>query len=113
MILELIPLKKSVTARINIPGSKSYTNRALILAALTKGPVEIVNPLFSDDTIAMISALKELGISIDVKPKSVIVEGDISQVKAKPYLLDANLSATTIRFILALSVIVPGIKTIT
>src|SRR3989338_4105491 len=60
--LKLTPFSKPVSATIAIPGSKSYTNRALLLAALTKGTVVINNPLVSDDTHAMIACLRELGI---------------------------------------------------
>ncbi len=60
--LEIIPLKGPVEATVHIPGSKSYTNRALIMAALTKGPVVLKNPLYSDDTEAMIGCLRTLGI---------------------------------------------------
>ena len=65
--LKLTPFSKPVTATIAIPGSKSYTNRALLLAALTKGTVVINNPLVSDDTHAMISCLRELGIRCTFK----------------------------------------------
>ncbi len=97
---------------ISIPGSKSYTNRSLLLAALTKNPVEILNPLSSDDTKAMINCLKTLGINIRLSKERIKVLGDISDVKNNTYDLNVNLSGTTIRFILALSCIVPGIKKI-
>lgn len=113
MNIELIPGKKQITASIKVPGSKSYTNRALILAALTKGKVEIINPLFSEDTKAMISSLIGLGINISVQKQKIIVDGDISSVKNRSHLLDANLSATTIRFLTSVSCILPGIKTLT
>src|SRR3989344_7034969 len=97
---------------ISIPGSKSYTNRALIMAALTKGPVTLINYLESDDTAAMINCLKILGIKIKKEKNTLVVENDISSVEDKSYELNANLSGTTIRFILALFCIVPGVKKI-
>lgn len=108
--IKIIPLQKSINAEIEIPGSKSYTNRALLLAALTKNPVKIINPLFSDDTITMIDCLKELGIKIKFGKNFINVIGSISDIKNKDYLLNAKLSGTTIRFLLALSCIIPGIK---
>ncbi|MDP3988251.1 MAG: 3-phosphoshikimate 1-carboxyvinyltransferase [Candidatus Levybacteria bacterium] len=111
-IIKIFPLKSSINAEIGIPGSKSYTNRALLLSALCKSQVVILNPLFSDDTKAMIGCLKTLGIKISVGKDSIKVSGNISSIKNGLYDLNANLSGTTIRFITALSAIVPGIKII-
>lgn len=110
--IEIIPLQKPVNATVEIPGSKSYTNRALIMAALTRGSVELINPLVSDDTNAMIQCLQKLGIKISKKNNPIIVENNITNIKDGNYELNSNLSGTTIRFILALSCIVPGVKRI-
>lgn len=110
--LTLQPLRTPITATVTIPGSKSYTNRALILGALTLTPVTIHNPLFSDDTKAMISCLLDIGIAIEVTKNSINVIGSIADVENDNYELNAQLSGTTIRFMLALSCIVPGIKII-
>lgn len=110
--LEIIHLQKSAKAEITIPGSKSYTNRAFLLAALTKQSVSIINPLISDDTKALIKCLKSLGIKILKENNCFKVENDISAIKKDLYELDANLSGTTTRFILALSTIIPGVKTL-
>lgn len=112
MNLEISPLKKSIFETISLPGSKSYTNRALILAVLTADTVTINNPLFSDDTEALINCLKILGVKLTVSKNQIKVLGDISQIKEKKYDLNAHLSGTTIRFILALSCIIPGVKKI-
>src|SRR3990167_10190254 len=97
---------------ISMPGSKSYTNRALIMAALTEGSIALVNYLESDDTFAMIECLKKLGIRIKKEKNTLIVENNISNIQENNYELNANLSGTTIRFILAMSCIVPGVKKI-
>lgn len=106
----LYPLDNPVIKTIEIPGSKSYTNRALLMAAMTESKVIIINPLFSDDTQAMIQCLQTLGIRIDVLDKSIEVVGSIRDINDGNYELDADLSGTTIRFILPLLAIVPGIK---
>ncbi len=111
-LLQIHPLKEPVTATVCMPGSKSYTNRALILAALTKNSVSLKNPLYSDDTEAMIECLKTLGIRIQTSPDKIVIESDISTVEEKAYELFARDSGTTVRFMLALLCIVPGIKTI-
>ncbi|HEV2948320.1 MAG TPA: 3-phosphoshikimate 1-carboxyvinyltransferase, partial [Gemmataceae bacterium] len=64
--LEIIPLKKPPEAIIRVPGSKSITNRALIMGALSD-PIqgcEIHGALHSEDTQIMITALRELGFSV-------------------------------------------------
>ena len=54
-----------VRARVRPPGSKSMTNRALVLAALASGPAVITNPLRARDTLLMAAALRSLGAVID------------------------------------------------
>src|SRR5882672_76660 len=95
--LTLSPLQNPVTKTIAIPGSKSYTNRALLMAALTKKPVLIKNPLVSDDTDAMIACLSKLGIVIENKENAILVKGSYKDIKVGTYELHANLSATVIR----------------
>jgi len=104
------PLTSPICKDITIPGSKSITNRALIMAALTDGAVALKNSLMSDDTEAMIECLQTLGIEIKVEKNCINVLGSIKDVVDKNYNLNARLSGTTIRFILALSVLIPGIK---
>lgn len=58
--------KLNFCAEVNILGSKSITNRALIFAAFAEKTVILRNPLFSDDTIYMIEALRELGNEIEI-----------------------------------------------
>ena len=108
--IKILPLEKPVKAEVTIPGSKSYTNRALIMAAMTKDKVRIINPLLSDDTKAMIQCLQTLGIKINILEDSIEVVGSIHDIKDNSYVLDADLSGTTIRFILPLLSIVPGVK---
>src|SRR5215467_11417300 len=54
-----------VRASLTLPGSKSMTNRALVLAALADGPGAIIHPLHARDTLLMADALTALGASID------------------------------------------------
>lgn len=59
---------------INVPGSKSFSNRALIIGALAEGKTVLKNMLFSDDTWHMINSFKGLGIPLNVNEKEHIVE---------------------------------------
>ena len=66
-LIEIVPLDKPVRAEITVPGSKSITNRALILAALADGEVTLTGALWSEDTQVMTEALQELGFQIKVE----------------------------------------------
>ena len=63
-----MPLDKPVRAEITVPGSKSITNRALILAALADGEVTLEGALWSEDTQIMVECLQELGFMVNVEP---------------------------------------------
>lgn len=72
-LIEIVPLSKEQLrsfqwkkAEIMVPGSKSITNRAIVLAALGKGEVILKGALWSEDTEAMVECMKRLGIEVDV-----------------------------------------------
>jgi 3-phosphoshikimate 1-carboxyvinyltransferase len=65
--IEIVPLDKPVRAEITVPGSKSITNRALILAALADGEVTLTGALWSEDTQIMVECLQKLGFEIRVE----------------------------------------------
>ena len=69
----------SVDGDIRIPGSKSFTNRALIMAALAKGPSTLTGILRSDDSYWCIDTLNKLGIKTEVDGDIVTVHGCNSQ----------------------------------
>ncbi len=63
-MIEIQPLHTPPNVTIEVPGSKSYTNRALLVAALADGDSTLTGALFSDDTHYMCNALRKLGIQI-------------------------------------------------
>ncbi len=67
-LIEILPLPESVDARITVPGSKSITNRALVLAALARGATRLRGALWSEDTQVMVECLKKLGFPVAVTP---------------------------------------------
>jgi 3-phosphoshikimate 1-carboxyvinyltransferase len=69
-LIEIVPLDKPVRAEITVPGSKSITNRALILAALADGEVTLTGALWSEDTQIMVECLQKLGFEIRVENDS-------------------------------------------
>lgn len=66
--------KLKINAEVEIPGSKSYTNRALLISALADGNSELSNVLFSDDTKFMIEALKKFGVAIERRGKTLEIK---------------------------------------
>ena len=111
--VQIQPLKSPVSTDIILPGCIGYTIRALNIAAMTKGSVRIEHPLKSDDTHAMLAALRTLGIAVDEEEDTFVVHGDVSDVKDDEYHIDIGLSGRTARSILALLCVVPGTKTVT
>jgi len=65
-LIEIVPLDKPVRAEITVPGSKSITNRALILAALADGETILTGALWSEDTQIMVECLQDLGFMVNV-----------------------------------------------
>lgn len=92
-----------------IPGSKSITNRALVLAALAEGTTTLRGVLHSDDTRHCRNALEELGIEIEtIDATTLRVFGGVSRLKTPHKELFIGNSGTTVRFLTALSALVPG-----
>jgi 3-phosphoshikimate 1-carboxyvinyltransferase len=67
-LIEIVPLDQPVQAEITVPGSKSITNRALVLAALADGETTLQGALWSEDTQVMVECLQELGFMVNVAP---------------------------------------------
>ena len=67
-IVEIVPPPRPAPVRVTIPGSKSITNRALILAALADGRTTLRGALWSEDTEIMVDALRVLGFEVEVEP---------------------------------------------
>jgi 3-phosphoshikimate 1-carboxyvinyltransferase len=99
--LEITPLKKPPDATIRVPGSKSVTNRALIIAALAEGHSRIFNPLFSDDSFWLMNALVSLGIGVsaDKEKGEVYVSGQSGEIEASGVDLFVGNAGTVARFL--------------
>ena len=112
-LIEIVPLTQPVRAEITVPGSKSITNRALILAALADGEVALKGALWSEDTQVMTAALQELGFDIKVEEdpaefcnRTITVKGLAGKIpKAgtaeKPLELFVGNAGTAARFLSA------------
>ena len=100
----LSPTDRPLDAQIRPPGSKSLTNRALICAALARGSSRISGALSSEDTLVMIDALRQLGVTVSWADDETTLEvsGRPTAPLAKSLDLDIQNSGTTIRFLSAL-----------
>lgn len=85
---------------LNIPGSKSITNRAILIAALANGTTTIKKPLFSDDTRYLIQALKKIGFDIAEKDNNLLVGNEKKSLeKHKDLEIFIGNAGTTTRFL--------------
>jgi 3-phosphoshikimate 1-carboxyvinyltransferase len=102
------PLSRPVAAVVRPPGSKSFTNRALVTAALARGVTRLHDPLSADDTEAMLAGLRGFGISIDDNDDPWLVLGSGGDLDAPPQPVDAGMSGTTARFLVAVAGLARG-----
>ena len=96
----------AVHATVTIPGSKSLTNRELIIAAIADGPGRLVAPLHSDDSRRMVDALRALGIEIEEVEGSGEFGPDLVVTPAKLVggsTVDCGQAGTVMRFIAPLA----------
>src|SRR5215217_7513775 len=103
MVQTVRPVSRPIDAVVELPGSKSYTNRALLIAALADGPSRIAHALFSDDTHYMQRALAALGIAVDSDEAAATfeVEGAGGRIPASAAELFIGNAGTAARFLTA------------
>ncbi len=101
--LPIQPFTRPVRGRVTLPGSKSITNRALILAALAKGTTTLHSALFSRDTRLMVAALRRLGFRIEADEPSLTihVEGHNGEIPVREATIDVGNAGTAARFLTA------------
>ncbi len=102
--LPIHPFTTPVSGSVEVPGSKSITNRLLILAALSDQSVTLTGALFSDDSRIMVQCLRQLGIAVETNEseRTMWVQGTGGFLKSGRADLSVGLSGTTARFITAL-----------
>ncbi|NBS05783.1 MAG: hypothetical protein EBS64_11490, partial [Verrucomicrobia bacterium] len=106
------PFQTPARGVAQVPGSKSITNRALILAALAEGETVLTGALFSRDTKILIAALRELGFEVAVdEPALVIrVRGLGGLIPKSSASLHVGNAGTAARFLTAFLALAPGGK---
>ncbi len=110
-MIEIKPVSTKIKAVVKVPGSKSYTNRALITAALADGVSTIGNALFSDDTEYMASSLNTLGIPTreDRESHQFIIYGKGGVIPARQASLFIGNAGTAMRFLTAMLTLGNGV----
>ncbi|MSU49082.1 MAG: 3-phosphoshikimate 1-carboxyvinyltransferase [Opitutus sp.] len=109
-LLPIQPFTRPARGEVALPGSKSITNRALLLAALSDGPVTLTGALFSEDTQLMSDALRQLGFTVteDAAARTIRVEGRGGAIPAESANLFVGLAGTAARFLTALCAAAPN-----
>ena len=93
----------SLDGEIVLPGSKSYTARALVIGALATGETVLRNPLFSEDTECMVEGLRSLGVRIERRQESLLVIGTGGKLSPAEETLDLKGAGTAVRFLTAVA----------
>jgi 3-phosphoshikimate 1-carboxyvinyltransferase len=102
--LALTPIPHPLAASVRVPGSKSLTNRALLIAALAEGPTTLANALFSDDSRYFATALVRLGFQVQLEEDQhrMTVDGLGGRIPSNQAELFIGNSGTTSRFLTAM-----------
>lgn len=97
------PISQPINTVVNVPGSKSLTNRALIIAALSDGKTMLTNALFSDDSNYLANALQTLGFKVvlDIENTSMKITGLGGSIPAHKANLFIGNAGTAARFLTA------------
>lgn len=103
MPITILCATSPIEAKVSIPGSKSITNRALLLASLAEGESFLENVLLSDDTFTLMTALRKLGVLIELDEvnNTFTVKGCSGHFPRSQARIDCHNAGTVARFLLA------------
>jgi 3-phosphoshikimate 1-carboxyvinyltransferase len=100
--MKVIKKLENLDATVTIPGSKSYTQRALIIASLAEGKSFLRNTLISEDTDYLIEALRSLGVHILIADNDIIVSETAGKIRNPGKTLYLGNNGTALRFLTTL-----------
>ena len=103
-----IKAQKIRNCEVSVPGSKSYTHRILIAAALSDGPCSIENALKSEDTLLTAGALKNFGVKIDDQNDKLMVFGTRGELQPRDEEIYLGNSGTSMRLLTAVAALGKG-----
>lgn len=106
----ILPFRGPARGRAAVPGSKSVTNRALVLAALADGETRLEGALFSRDTRILCAALRALGFRVEERPEErrITVVGRGGLIPVREARLDVGNAGTAARFLTAFLCLADG-----
>lgn len=111
-IREIQPIG-GLNARVGMPGSKSHTQRALVIAALASGRSMLKKPLLSEDTAYLVRALRDLGAVILEEDGDLIVDGTEGRIRNPGREIYLGNNGTAMRFLTSLVCLGRGTYTLT
>ncbi len=94
--------KSTIDKALMVPGSKSLTNRAFVVAALAEGLSVLRGGLIAEDSDVMIAALRDLGFAVELDGTTFSIAGLAGRIPQAQAQLDLRLSGTSIRFLTAM-----------
>ena len=106
--LTIVPPEKPLVGRVTPPGSKSITNRALLLAALAHGTSRLTGALKSKDTALMATALRQMGVVVEDPDETTFVVSSIGKLDQPAGPLSLGNAGTAVRFLTAAVALVDG-----
>jgi 3-phosphoshikimate 1-carboxyvinyltransferase len=106
--VRLTPVTQPLRGRVAPPGSKSITNRVLLLAALAKGRSELTGALKSDDTARMAQALRAMGVLVEEPDATTFVVRGSGALSVPAGALFLGNAGTAMRFLTAAAALVDG-----
>ncbi len=105
--VRIIPPVTSLRGSVALPGSKSITNRALIMSLLSEGTSTLINASDSEDTSVLLQGLERLGLKCRRSHEGLDVDGAGGALEPFRGVIDVGPAGTTMRFLTALSCFVP------
>lgn len=106
--LEIVPVTGPITGAVVVPGSKSLTNRAFLVAALARGESTLSGVLTSDDTVHMANALKQMGVEIEAVDATTVRLRSSGKLRAPAEPLFLGNAGTATRFLTAAVALADG-----
>lgn len=106
--VKVIATRGPLDASVRVPGSKSISNRVLLLAGLAEGASELSGVLESDDTVVMARSMRALGAEVSGEGTDLRVVGTGGRLRVPAEGIDVHASGTAARFLTAALALVPG-----
>ena len=95
-------------ATVRVPGSKSYTQRAMVIAALAEGESVLHDPLLSEDTLHLAEALRCLGAAVRTEGTAMMIRGTGGRIATPRRAIDLGSNGTGMRLLTGMAALGPG-----